>query len=62
MYNGLILDSGYVVYIPEKNAYFTSNVGVFKTKRNAQKACDRYKRWYTGICEVVKVNIVISDD
>lgn len=60
--NGTILDSGYVIYDPERDDYYTSNTGIFKTKRNAQKQCDLMRRYYAKKAEVIKVNLVITEE
>lgn len=57
---GTILDTGYVIYNPKRNVYYTANVGIFKTRKNAQKRMD-WSVYYKN-CKVVKVNLVIAED
>ena len=59
---GHVFDTGYVVYDPDKDSYFTSNTGIFKTKLNAEKQCASWNRVFKTSCTVVKVNIVAVDE
>ena len=56
-----ILDTGYVIMLDEDN-YCTANVGIFRTKRNAEKQCERVNRVRYPNAKVVKVNLVIADE
>lgn len=60
MNNNKILETGYVVMVDEDD-YCTSNVGIFKTKRNAERCCEKIKYRYPN-AKVVKVNLVIADE
>lgn len=62
MCNGDILDTAYVVYLPEADDYFTANRGLYRTERNAQKECDWQKRVYNRNCKVLKVNLVVTEE
>jgi hypothetical protein len=58
--NGKILDTGYVIYNPKRDVYYTANTGIYITRKNAQKRVD--KNVYFKDCRVVKVNLVVTDD
>ena len=60
--NGTILDTAYVIYAPERNEYYTANVGFFRTKVNPQKQCDRHNKIYGTKWEVVKVNLIVAKE
>lgn len=58
----MILDTGYVV-INKDNNYFTANAGLYRTKKGAQKECDRANSYYPNRCyKVVKVNLVVVEE
>lgn len=58
-----IVDTGYIIYDPQKDEYYTSTTGIFKTERNAQSICDRWNRTsrYEGRLIVRKVNVVFAE-
>lgn len=60
MPNNRVLDSGYVVYFPDTDEYFGSDVGIFKTKRGAERRAEWWKRRHN--CKVRKVEIVLADE
>ena len=60
--NGTILDTAYVIYAPERNEYYMANAGLFRTKENPQKQCDRHNKIYGTNWEVVKVNLVVAKE
>lgn len=58
----MILDTGYVV-VDKDHHYFMANKGLYRTKRGAQKECERVSQW----CKhknyrVVKVNLVVTEE
>ena len=57
---GKKIDSGYVIYDPKRDCYYTANAGLFKTRQNPQKKVDQYA--YYKNCKVVKVNLVIAEE
>ncbi len=57
---GKVLSSGYVLYDEKNGHYVTSNVGIFKTKRNAEKQREVYSKYYRSDMKVVKVNVVVA--
>ena len=60
MSNNRVLDTAYVVYFPDTNENFGSNVGLFKTKKGAEKRAERWKRNHN--CEVRKVELVLVEE
>lgn len=58
---GRILETGYVIYAPERNDHYTANAGLFKTKVNAQKQCDRHNKIYKTQWKVLKVELVVVE-
>ena len=60
--NGTVLDTAYVIYAPERDEYLTANVGLFVTRRMPQKQCDRHNKIYGTKWEVVKVNLVVTQE
>lgn len=59
---GYVFDTGYVVYDPDTDRYITANVGIFRTKRNAEERCNRINKIYKKSMKVVKVNIVAVEE
>ena len=59
---GRVIDVGYVVDIHERESFYQSNVGIFRTKRRAEEQCERLKAMKGFNCEVRKVSIVIMED
>ena len=59
---GEIIDTGYVVYDPDRDTYYTANVGIYVTERNAQKECDLLNRVHKYNCKVLKVNLVVTEN
>lgn len=57
-----VIDTGYVVDIPEKETYYQSNTGIFKTRRHAENLCKWAKAHCGFNCEVRKVALVIVED
>lgn len=60
--NGTILDRAYVIYAPERKEYLTANVGLFRTKENPQRQCDRHNKIFGTNWTVVKVNLVVTQE
>lgn len=60
--DGTVLDTGYVIYAPERDEYLTANVGLFRTKSRPQEHCDRHNKIYGTKWEVVKVNLVVTQE
>lgn len=60
--NGTVLDTGYVIYAPERNEYYIANVGLFRTQVNPQKQCDHHNKVYGTNWGVVKVNLVVTQE
>lgn len=60
--DGTILDTAYVIYAPERKDYLTANVGLFRTKANPQRQCDRHNKIYGTKWVVVKVNLVVTQE
>ena len=59
---GDIINIGYVIDTKD-GEYITANVGIFKTKRNAQTRCDRFNKIIPSRnWEVKKVNLVVVDE
>ncbi len=60
--DGSILDTGYVIYVPERKDFCTANVGIFKTKRRAEDQCNRHNKIYGTKWKVLKVNLVVTQE
>lgn len=57
-----ILDRGYVFMDKDTEMYYTANIGIFRTKGNAQRECDRHNRIYGENCKVYRVNLVVVEE
>lgn len=55
-----VLDTAYVVYFPDTDEYFGSNVGLYRTKQGAERRAEFWKRMYN--CEVRKVELVLVEE
>lgn len=62
MNNNEVLDYGYVILLDDYGDYCASNVGLFRTKRNAEKQLEMVSRVRYPNAKVVKVNVVIADE
>lgn len=58
---GDIIDISYVIDTKDGD-YITANVGVFRTKYNAEKRCNLYNRCRNANWEVKKVKLVVVDE
>ena len=59
---GFILETGYVIYNQNTNTYCTANAGLYKTKKGAQKECDRMNNMGYKNRKVIKVNLVVCEE
>ena len=59
---GRVLDTGYVVDIPEKESFYESNAGIFRTKRRAEEQCERLKATHGYKGKVRKVALVLVEE